>query len=405
MMCGVASSALGQETAATQGSADRTSQEPTKEGKTEDQATKPDDEQVRLELGVTVVADFYFNTARPIGPGVPFYLAPASLFGLNQNTFDANARATMLSARVFGPKIGDFEVSGRVQAFLFDPIVVNDKYGILPFQAFVQFESDKWLFAAGLQLQIMSPMMPNTLTWAKLGGSGNVGAGVIGQARAERSFQPSEKSQVTLTGGISEPIASTFSDDVAGREDNGWPNVEGRAALALGSPKEPGAKRPFEAGVGGVIGQIRQTSPGGDREVANVWGLTADVRWEVTPRFGLLGEAFVGQTLGVWTAGVLQNINPVTFGGIGAAGGWAEVYYYLRPDKLHTHWGYGIDDPQDEDLSPGQKARNETYFANLVLDVNQHVRFGWEATYKKTSHVGLGKNVGSGLLGHVEYKF
>jgi hypothetical protein len=59
LMCGVASSALGQETPATQGSADRTAQGPTKEGKTEDQATQPDDEQAKLEFGMTVVADFY----------------------------------------------------------------------------------------------------------------------------------------------------------------------------------------------------------------------------------------------------------------------------------------------------------------------------------------------------------
>jgi hypothetical protein len=404
MMCGVASSALGQETGGTQGSADPASQEP----------TAPDDEKPKLEFGMTVVADFYFNTARPVGPGIPFYLAPASPFGLNQATFDANARATMLSARLSGIKVGSFDLSARVQAFLFDPVVINDKYGILPFAAVAQLENDDWLYSAGLQLQIFNPLFPNMMTWGRFGASGNAGAGVIGQARVERYLQPSEKSQVTLTAGISEPTATTFSDDVVGSEDNGWPNVEGRATVALGSLKGegPAAKRPFEGSISGVVGQIRTTSPGGNRVVTDMWGIGSDFQWSATPRLGFLGEAFVGRTLGVWTAGILQTKNPTTFEGIHASGGWLEGYYYLRPEKLHTHLGYGIDDPRDEDLAPGQKTRNETYFGNLVLDVTRQYRLGWELTYRKTLFKPLGDgtlldldNQGLGVQMHVEYRF
>jgi hypothetical protein len=256
--------------------------------------------------------------------------------------------------------------------------------------------------------------MPNTLAWGKLGGSGNSGAGVIGQLRVERYVHPSEKSRVTLTAGLSEPIATTFTDDVVGSEDNGWPNVEGRATVALGSPRGegPAAKRPFEASIAGVVGQIRTTSPGGTRVVTDMWGLGSDFQWSATPRLGFLGEAFVGRTLGVWTAGILQTKNPLTFEGIHAAGGWVEGYYYLRPETLHTHVGYGIDDPRDEDLAPGQKTRNETYFGNLAWDLTSQYRIGWEFTYRKTFFIPLGDgtlvdldNEGVGVHMHVAYRF
>jgi hypothetical protein len=43
---------------------------------------------------------------------------------------------------------------------------------------------------------------------------------------------------VTIQAGLSEPITTTVSGDFQRLdEDNGWPNVEGRVALALG-PKE-----------------------------------------------------------------------------------------------------------------------------------------------------------------------
>jgi hypothetical protein len=126
---------------------------------------------------------------------------------------------------------------------------------------------------------------------------------------------------------------------------------------------------------------------------------------------GFLGEAFVGRTLGVWTAGILQLLNPNTFEGIHASGGWVEGYYYLRPQKLHTHLGFGIDDTRDEDLSPGQKTRNETYFANLVWDVTKQYRVGVELTRRKTAFAPAGTNVnssldneGTGVQMHVSYK-
>lgn len=157
----------------------------------------------------------------------------------------------------------------------------------------------------------------------------------------------------------------------------------------------------------GLVGQIRTTDPanGARRVVEQVWGLGSDARWSVTPRFGFQAGGFVGQTLGSYTAGILQNINPVTLQGLRAAGGWAEVFYYICPDRLHTHWGYGIDDPLDRDLAPGQPVRNETYFANLIWDVTKHLRFGFEVTYRKTAYTLVGNNQGVGFQTQMRLKF
>ena len=224
----------------------------------------------------------------------------------------------------------------------------------------------------------------------------------------ERYLHPSDDSQVTLTAALSEPIPTTVTDSLELSEDNGWPNVETRAALALGplQGEGPQARRPFEVGVSGLVGQIRTTDLTADRRVvADVWGLGSDFRWSVTPRFGFQAEGFVGQTLGAYTAGILQNINPITFAGLRSAGGWAEVYYHLSPEILHTHVGYGIDDPLDRDLAPEQSARNETYFANLIWDVTEHLRLGWEVTYRRTAYTRVLNNEGAGFQTQVRLKF
>src|SRR5262249_36485659 len=96
------------------------------------------DEQIKLVLGGVISADFYFNQARPVAPGIPFFLGVPSPFGFNQATFDANARATTLYALVSGPKIGDFESGGFVAVCLFNDALVVDRYGILPIEAYAQ---------------------------------------------------------------------------------------------------------------------------------------------------------------------------------------------------------------------------------------------------------------------------
>jgi hypothetical protein len=361
----------------------------------------------KVVLGGVITADFLFNSARPVSPGVPFFLFPAPTRGFDQETFDAHARATTLAALVAGPRLGAFETSGVVVVCFLNDALIVDRYGVLPIQAYAQLKNDHWRFAAGLQFDIFNPLNPTVLPFSYLGGSGNAGAGFPGQVRAERYLRPSDDSQVTLTVGLSEPLPTTVNNNLRISEDNGFPTAEARAALALGSlvGEGPTARRPFEWGVSGVAGEIRTSDPGRRQVVANVWGVGSDARWGITDCFGVQGEVFVGQTLGMYTAGVLQNVNSITLEGIRAAGGWVEVYYYLCPEKLHTHVGYGVDDPLDSTLGLGQIVRNETYFANLIWDATKYIRVGWEVTYRKTAYTVLGDNDGVGFHTQVQWKF
>src|SRR5262245_53039998 len=45
------------------------------------------DDNFKLTLGGAVTADFFFNSARPVAPGTPYYLTPGPGPGIRQNTF------------------------------------------------------------------------------------------------------------------------------------------------------------------------------------------------------------------------------------------------------------------------------------------------------------------------------
>jgi hypothetical protein len=157
-------------------------------------------------------------------------------------------------------------------------------------------------------------------------------------------------------------------------------------------------------GISGVVGQIRTTDPFVRQVVADVWGVSTDFYWKVTDRFGIGGELFTGQTLGTYNAGVLQNINADTLEGIESSGGWIELFTYWT-QCVHSHLGYGIDDPQDSDVVLTGRTRNETYFANTLWDINPTFRVGFELTWRETQYRALPDNDGVGFHTQFQWAF
>jgi hypothetical protein len=348
--------------------------------------------------------DLLFNSKRPISPGTPFFLAPAPLGDINENTVDMHARQSTLGAVFTGPQIGSFQSGGMIMATFYNDAVIVDQYGFLPLQAYGELRNDYWRFAAGLQFDVFSPGAPTVLPFSVLGASGNAGNSFRGQIRLERFIQPSDASQWTLQFAISEPIASSIDPEFRVLEDNGWPNIEGRIALALGCIDTATGLRPFELGISGLGGQIRTSDPPVDQVIADVWGLGLDFRWRINDTFGFAGEVFTGETLGTYNGGILQNVNTDTLEGIRASGGWIETFVYWSP-CLHSHFGYGLDDPKDEDVSPLGRLKNETYYANLLWDLNQTFRIGCEYTWRATDYDTLRDNEGSGFHTQFQWSF
>ncbi len=354
--------------------------------------------------------DMLFNGARPVAPGTPFFLAPGPLPGFDQDTVSIHARQSTLGAAFSGPEFGGLQSGGQVIVMFFNDNVIADQYGLLPLQAWGELRNEDWRFAAGLQFDVFAPGIPTVLPFSALAATGNAGNAFRGQIRAERFLYPASDVQWTLQLALSEPVSTTIDPAFRLSEDNGWPNVEGRVALGLGDVQGvgPAARRPFEIGISGVVGQLRTTIPTVTQVVADVWGVSGDFRWAITECCGVQGEVFTGQGLGTYNAGVLQNVNGTTFEAIRTTGGFFETYVYLTP-CLHSHTGFGIDDPNnnDVDLDPLGlgRTRNSVIFSNLIWDINNTFRVGFEATWRETEYRSLPNNEGAGFHTQFQWAF
>ena len=321
------------------------------------------DKDVRIGVFGSLSLELIASNRRLISPSSYLYLSP--YFGAPQETFELSGRATNIGFNVIGPRIGDLQSGGLVLLYAFGQEYFANYYGITIFQGFGELRNEDWRFSFGLMQDLVNPLMPTTLNWSLGGAAGNLGF-IRGQARAERYLEIDDVTQVTLQTAISQAVNTeyavpTVADRLSFGEPDGLPNFEGRIALSLGEIRftatSPEPQRPIEMGVSGMCGRLRTITSDflnpTTRVTADSAMVGTDLRVQVAERLGLKGEFFYGQALGSYLGGVAQSVNTDTFQSIRTIGGFGEIYYYWT-DTLHSHFGYGIDDPFDVDVAPAQ---------------------------------------------------
>ena len=372
-------------------------------------SVKPESGEVVTSKGFTVrvfgkaTLDAIYNTARPQAPGNPVFLVPKFEGGFSQHTMDINARNSQLGVAFTGPDIGEFHSGGRISAVFFDNTnLFADRNGFLLTQSYGELFNDRWRFAAGLQLDVVAPVVPTVLPFAIDGAP--IGNNIKGQIRVERFVPVGSDSLLTLQGALSEPLTTAKTPDISLDEDNGKPNLEGRIAFGSGKPAPVGigllTQRPLEVGVSGMVGQLRRTSlpsdPAPRRVVSDVWLAAVDYQVNLARffgferDFGFKGELYTGQGLGNYGGGILQSLDAVTWKAIRTKGGWVEGFVYLTPG-LHSHTGIFIDDPNDDDITalPNTlfgRTYNSAFYSTLIWDLDKAYRIAVEATYRKTEY-------------------
>ncbi len=101
-------------------------------------------------------------------------------------------------------------------------------------------------------------------------------------------------------------------------------------------------------------------------------------------QFGVIGEGFTGQNTGTYFGGVLNNN---TIDGVNTKGGFAALW--IKPaNGVKLAFGGGMDDPKDEDLVNGNRAKNQTIFGNISLDIVPQVTVGLEVSQWETQYIG-----------------
>lgn len=313
----------------------------------------------------------------------------------NEDASYFDARSTRLGLDLAGPKFRwcpETNVTGKVEFDFQSSAGPRLNQGtVLLRHAYIKADNGDSAILFGQTWDTISPLYPTMLGYIPAWGSGNIGYRRP-QLRYDRNIAFSDylmfKSQTSLN------LASNWdfnTDPTVIGQTAGWPVLEGRWALQFGErtgpralPKEIG----FSAHIGEEIYDVRATPtrPAVDNLARRTWSANVDISFPITQRLKVQAEFFTGENLSTYLGGILQGLNPVTFNGIRTTGGWVELGYYWTP-CFHTHVGYAIDDPFNQDLAVAQRSYNHQIFANVVYDITKKWLVGLEVSSWKTYYV------------------
>lgn len=329
---------------------------------------------------------------------IVIFLNPKSL-GVDEDQSTVHAKTSQINFDITGPEFNGWQTGGKIITNFLGQAPLRNQSGLNIINAFGEAKNENWRFAFGRMLDLFGPIAPNTVNGISQRGAGNIGI-YRGAIHLDRYVTISDSRKWTFSARASQQNISDYQliPSVRGK-DAGWPNLETRIGLELGSVKNYG--RPFEVGVSAVFGEVQAVAdqliyegivfPAED-ETAQTRGIALDLQLK-GETFGIRGEAWWGQAAGTYFVATLQSLNPNTAQAIASKGGWAEIYCNLKPN-LTMHLGYGVDDPNnshlgyiDPNVNVGQISFNEVAWGNMMWNVTEYFELAFEVSHRRTKYL------------------
>ena len=250
-------------------------------------------------------ADMMFATERTFPGGFNLFVPSPELQG--ENAFTIDVRRTRVGFNVTGPELplfGGASSSGQLEVDFFGQFIVENQATIQIRHAYWEAKNECWRMLVGQTWDLMSPLLPNTVSYSVGWMGGNIGFRRP-QFRWDRYLDFSPTVLGILSVSLNHDIVPDFSTSTTiDRESTSWPVIESRVGWKLGDRGEGGL--PLEFGMSGHIGRtefdFRGLGPGPvflppeDDRTFRTWSLNLDLKAPINECCGFQGELFTGAT-------------------------------------------------------------------------------------------------------------
>ena len=310
--------------------------------------------------------------------------------------FGIDAKSSRLGMIVTGPTpcfLGQrWETAGQVEINFQGQFQYYNKPGILFRRGFIEMKNQRWRLLAGQEWDVISPLNPNTFNYSVGFCAGNLDYRRP-QFRVERTFDHScclsSKAQFSINQSVKIDGSKSSTDDVI-EYNSKWPILEGRYSWTIGERKGKYAN-PIIIGISGHIGEENYDFDFPVNPVYNVdritWSGNLDATVPITSKLTFRSELFFGENLSLFFGGINQGVNPNTGDTIRSVGGWLELEYKWNC-RWRSYCGWTIDDPLNQDLSPGMRSRNQSIYANALYNITKDFEVGMEISQWQTAYLG-----------------
>jgi hypothetical protein len=241
-------------------------------------------------------------------------------------------------------------------------------------------------FVAGQAVDLISPLVPNTVNYSVQWWAGNIGYRRP-QIQLIKELGLSENSKMLVAGAITRDIGSTDSilSGVDSGADAGVPGLQARVGWIVGTQRP----KPISFGLSGHWSlESFEITEEGDHLDFDSWSANFDLQVPLTEKVTVKAEAYTGVNLAQYLGGIGQGVNLERNEEIGDTGGWISLDLGPFGDFTH-HIGFTITDPDDENLEVGNRSFNSSVFWNGFYSFTEHIDFALELSYWSTEYLTL----------------
>jgi len=326
--------------------------------------------------------DSTYDTARTGFGDVSLWVLPENAAGGGEKELNFSARETRLGLNIAAPDTGGMKTTGRIEVDFYEELPTSNKYAPRMRLAYVDFAwSNGWSLRFGQDWDTYVSFHPDMVDASVLAFQGHP-YGRHPQARLTKETKLGENTTLTAKFSLQH---SRNSGDVDG--DNqpdetaaASPNYHG--SLVLRSRLLTDRQSVFS--ISGAYGRekVSGTDNPGIYKSRLIHG---SAQLPLSQRFTLQGIAWKGDNVDNYFAGILQGIDTVIGTEVSTYGGWGQIVYSLTKNT-RTSVGYGIEDPNDEDLSGDARICTDRIFANFFYTPTDRVTFGVEYSSMRTDY-------------------
>lgn len=350
---------------------------------------------IEFEIYGYLKADASYDSQRTSPGTFAFFVQPESGDG-DDDAFNMTVRQTRLGIQLKSAVKENWNASGRLEIDFFgggSETAANPRIRL----ANAVLTSDQWSFLAGQAYDVWNTVLPKTVNFATQGRHGSL------WSRRPQVHAAWKSQDFAAVVGLAHHIGL---QDLFG--DDGLPSgIDYPLPLAqfnlIYTPDFPAGKATFA--LGGHFGKEEfEVSPVLTSEEFTTSLAIFSFQVPVTSKFKFLGTVWTGENLGAFQGGIGYSINAAKNTEVQAGGGWVQFQYQLKPDLLTT-FTYGIDDPRDADLNPGDRSLNQSFAANLFWTILPSTTLAFEYQYLLTDYLEMDDVAANRIQSSLIFKF
>jgi hypothetical protein len=351
--------------------------------------------------------DASYDTQRTSAGDLMFYVLP-EVDGEKDDEFNMTAKETRLGLDIGGPEIEGVKSTGKIEGDFYGPGGSANSPNFRLRLAYLDLAMANGLsFRAGQDWETFITVSPRILNFSYL-----ADCGALGLRRPQARLTYEIGSDVKFIGKLA--AARTIGEDIDGGGqddgvDSGLPTLQGNAVLQM----KLLSSKPTKFGVSGHLGKetldgvTTNTPPriaSVDDDNYKTWSIIGSAIFPFHDKFAVQGTLWTGENLDTYYGGIGQGINKTLGTEIAAWGGFAQAIYDPT-SRLNLNLGYGIDDPEDDDLNKGNRSKNEMVFASAFFSLTPSATLAVEYSHMITSYKEQDDATNDRIQGSAIYKF